>query len=183
MSTLVGNVVTEVKLTHPDIPAHVVASALSVIAGCIITAIGLFRCGWIVDLISLTSLSAFMTGSAITIGVGQLPSLMGIRSVNSRDAPYLVFINTWKHIRETHLDAAMGISALIMLYLIRWIFTTSAKKSPKYQRLLFFLNTLRSVFVILLYTRSSWLVNMKRKDDPAFKILGTVPRGMSNTYF
>ncbi|CAI4213741.1 unnamed protein product [Parascedosporium putredinis] len=102
---------------------------------------------------------------------------MGIKSVNSREAPYLVFINTWKHIRESGLDAAMGISALVMLYLIRWVFTTWAHKVPKHQRLLFFLNTLRSVFVILLYTLISWLVNMHRKDHPAFKILGSVPRG------
>lgn len=181
MSTLVGNVVNELKDSHPEYPAHVVASALSLIAGCIITAIGLFRCGWIVDLISLTSLSAFMTGSAITIGVGQFPKLMGVQSVNTREAPYLVFINTWKNIDETSLDAAMGITALLMLYLIRWGFGFAARRWPQHQRLLFFLNTLRSVFVILLYTMISWLVNMSRRDDPAFNILGSVPRGFQVT--
>ena len=181
MSTLVGNVVNEVKTTHPEYPAHVVASALSIIAGCIICAIGLFRCGWIVDLISLTSLSAFMTGSAITIGVGQLPKLWGLQSVNSRDAPYLVFINTWKHIGETTMDAAVGITALVMLYVIRASFTWAAKRWPQHQRLFFFLNTLRSVFVILLYTMISWLVNMNRRNDPMFDILGTIPRGFQVT--
>ncbi|SPN97577.1 probable sulfate permease SutB [Cephalotrichum gorgonifer] len=181
MSTLVGNVVSEVQLTHPEIPAHVIATALSLIAGCIITAIGLLRCGWIVDLISLTSLSAFMTGSAITIGVGQIPSLMGLHRVNSRDPPYLIFINSWKHIGESTLDAAMGLTALAMLYSIRTGFTAAAKRWPKQQRLLFFLNTLRSVFVILLYTMISWLVNMSRRGNPAFKILGDIPRGFQVT--
>ncbi|MBE3047459.1 hypothetical protein IMZ48_34090, partial [Candidatus Bathyarchaeota archaeon] len=116
MSTLVGNVVKEVKITHPEYPSHVVASALSVVAGCIICLIGLLRCGWIVDLISLTSLSAFMTGSAITIGVGQFPKLMGIQTVDSSQAPYAIFIETWKHIGETNIDAAMGITTLAMLY-------------------------------------------------------------------
>ena len=181
MSTLVGNVVTEVKATHPEYPAHVVASALSIIAGCIICAIGLFRCGWIVDLISLTSLSAFMTGSAITIGVGQFPKLMGIKGIDSNEAPYLIFINTWKHIGETTIDAAMGLTALAMLYLIRTAFTMAAKRWPQHQRLLFFCNTLRSVFVILLYTMISWLCNMSRRDDPMFDILGTIPRGFQVT--
>lgn len=181
MSTLVGNVVNEVKATHPEYPSHVVASALSVIAGAIICAIGLFRCGWIVDLISLTSLSAFMTGSAITIGVGQFPTLLGIQSVSSSDPAYLIFIDTWRHIGETTIDAAMGITALLMLYAIRTGLSMAAKRWPQHQRLLFFVNTLRSVFVILLYTMISWLVNMSRKDDPMFDILGTIPRGFQVT--
>lgn len=80
MSTIVGNIVTKVKATNPDIPPNVVASALALISGCITIAIGLARCGWIVDLISLTSLSAFMTGSALNIAVSQVPALMGSRA-------------------------------------------------------------------------------------------------------
>lgn len=180
LSTVVGNVVSDLTATNEDVPAHVIASALSIISGCIVLAIGLLRCGWIVDLISITSLSAFMTGSAITICVGQLPSLLGLTGFSSRDSPYKVFINTLKHLGDTNLDAAMGLSALVFLYLIRSGFATAAERYPRFKRILFFANTMRTVFVILLYTLISWAVNHSRRSDPMFKILGSVPKGFRN---
>lgn len=177
LSTVVGNVVQEIQLSGKDIPAHVIASGLSIIAGCIVLAIGLLRCGWIVDLISITSLSAFMTGSAITIAISQLPALVGVSGFSNRDSPYKVFMNTLHHLQDANFDAAMGLSALVLLYMIRSVFTGAAERFPKHKRILFFANTMRTVFVILLYTMISWIVNCHRRDDPMFKILGKVPRG------
>ena len=108
LSTVVGNVVEHVAASGRDIEPHVVASALSIIAGSIVLGIGLLRCGWIVDLISITSLSAFMTGSAITIAVSQLPALLGVTGFSNRDAPYLVVINTLKHLPETRPRCCYG---------------------------------------------------------------------------
>jgi len=181
MSTLVGTIVSRVKITNPEYPPNVVASALAVIAGSIILAIGLVRCGWIVELISLTAISAFMTGSAINIAVGQVPALMGLSGFSSRDATYLVVINILSHLNSTTLDAAMGLTALTMLYLIRSACKIAAKRFPSYRKTIFFISTLRTVFVILLYTLISWLVNKDIAGGSAtkakFKILGTVPRG------
>lgn len=76
MSVLVGQITARAKVSNPEIPSHVIASALALIAGCIIVFIGLIRMGWIVDLIPLVSISAFMTGSAINIAAGkQFPIL------------------------------------------------------------------------------------------------------------
>ncbi|GAB0132149.1 hypothetical protein EsDP_00000593 [Epichloe bromicola] len=182
LSTVVGTVVEDVASSPDtrDVPAHVIASALSIIAGCIVLAIGLLRCGWIVDLISITSLSAFMTGSAITIAASQLPSLMGLTGFSNRDSAYRVVKNTLKHLPETKLDAAMGLTALFFLYLIRYVLTSAAERCPTHKRIIFFVNTMRTVFVILLYTVVSWLANMHRRDDPMFHILGTVPKGLRN---
>jgi sodium-independent sulfate anion transporter 11 len=181
VSQLVGSIVINIKATNPDIPSNIVASALALISGCIIVAIGLARCGWIVDLISLTAISAFMTGSALNIAVGQVPALMGLSGFSSRDSTYLVVINILSHLNSTTLDAAMGLTALAMLYLIRSACKLAAKRFPSQQKALFFVSTLRTVFVILLYTLISWLVNRKIAADSSskakFKILGTVPRG------
>jgi solute carrier family 26 (sodium-independent sulfate anion transporter), member 11 len=181
MSTIVGNIVNSVKATNPDIPSNVVASALALIAGCIIVTIGLARCGWIVDLISLTAISAFMTGSALNIAVGQVPTLMGQSGFSSRDSTYLVVINILSHLNSTTLDAAMGLTALTMLYLIRSACKLAAKRFPSQQKTIFFVSTLRTVFVILLYTLISWLVNRNIAGNnylkAKFKILGPVPRG------
>ncbi|KAF7952785.1 hypothetical protein EAE96_006011 [Botrytis aclada] len=180
MSTLVGQILVKAAVTNPDVPGHVIASCLAVIAGCIIAFIGLIRCGWIVDLISLTSISAFMTGSAINIAVGQVPTLMGITGFSSRASTYKVVINTLKGLPNTKLDAAIGLTALFLLYTLRAACNYGAKKFPNHKRAFFFAATLRTVFVILLYTLVSWLVNMHHRKKPLFKILGKVPRGFQN---
>lgn len=182
MSTLVGKILVKAQKSNPEVPSADIATALAVIAGSIITFIGLVRCGWIVDLIPLVSISAFMTGSALNIAVGQVPTLMGISGFDTRAATYLVVINSLKGLPRTTVDAAMGLTALFLLYAIRSACKFAAKKNPQRQKLFFFLATLRTVFVILLYTLVSYLVNRHHpnaKNSP-FKILGHVPRGMSS---
>ena len=174
MSTVTGGVVADLKGVA-DGPT--IASALAILSGSIIVAIGLARCGWIVNLIPLTALSAFMTGSAISIAVGQIPTMMGITGFSTREASYLVFINTLKGLPRTTLDAAMGLTALTMLYLIRGACSYMAKRQPQHKKLWFFISTLRTAFVILFYTMISAVVNMNRRTKPAFKILLDVPRG------
>lgn len=180
MSVLVGQITEEARVTHPDIPPHVIASALAVVAGCIILFIGLIRMGWIVDLIPLVSISAFMTGSAINIAAGQVPALLGINGFSTRDATYRVIINTLKGLPRIQVDAVMGLSAIVLLYSIRSGCIYAGKRLPKHQKTLFFISTLRTAFVILLYTMISWLVNRNRREDPLFAILKTVPRGFQN---
>ena len=182
MSTVTGNIVSKVTNDHPDIPGHVVASALAIIAGCIICFIGLVRCGWIVEFIPLTAISAFITGSAINIGAGQVPTLMGIKvkGFNTRASTYLVIINTLKYLGHTKLDAAIGLTALTLLYLIRFTFGRLAKKNPARAKLYFFLNTLRTVFVLCLYVLISYLVNRHHRKHHKFQLLGHVPRGFKH---
>lgn len=190
MSTIVGNIVLDAESKGiPIADGHIIASALSIITGAIIAAIGFLRLGWIVDFISLTSVSAFICGSAINILVGQIPGMMGITGFSTRASTYEVVINILKHLGRSDLNAAMGITALAMLYIIRFVFNQLAKRYPRHRKLFFFCNTLRVVFVILLYTMISWLVcrNVPKiheakytsKVSP-FKILGTVPRGFTH---
>ena len=182
MSTVTGNVVNEAAKSIPDVPAHVVASALAIIAGAIICFIGLARCGWIVDFISLAAISAFMTGSALNIAVGQVPNLMGIGGFSNRDSTYKVVINILKHLGRSKLDAAMGLTALTMLYLIRSGCNFGARRMPNRAKMFFFIATLRTAFVILLYTLISYLANRHHRKNHVFKILGTVPRGRTPAF-
>lgn len=180
MSTLTGDVVLALQDQFPDVEGYQIASALAVLAGAIVFVIGFIRVGWIVDMIPLVSLSAYMTGSALNILVGQVPTLLGITFPSpwtTRDPTYRVIINTLKYLSLAKTDAGMGLGALVMLYGIRTACNILAKKFPNRQKLIFFVSTLRTVFVILLFTMISWLVNMNHRSDPTFKILGTVPRG------
>ena len=180
MSTVTGNVILSVTKSHPEIAKQDVAESLAIIAGAIVCFLGLSRLGRIVDFISLTAISAFMTGSALNIAVGQVPTLMGIKGFDTRASTYKVVINILKHLGRTKLDAAMGLSALFMLYLIRYACTLAAKKYPNRAKTFFFLSTLRTAFVILLYVMISWLVNMHHRKKPKFAILGKVPRGFKH---
>lgn len=179
MSTIVGNIIIRVQETRPDLSAEVIARALSVIAGAILLFIGLIRFGRIVELIPLVAITSFMTGAAISIGAGQVPALLGITGVNTRGATYLVIIDTLKGLPRTKLDAAMGLTALAMLYLIRGFCSWMSTKKPQQKKLWFFISTLRMAFVILLYIMISWLANRNIKDakKAKFRILGKVPRG------
>ncbi|KAI2467027.1 sulfate permease [Annulohypoxylon bovei var. microspora] len=184
MSTVTGGIVNRAEQAIPDVPGHVVASSLAVIIGAIVCFLGLARLGWIVDLIPLPSIAAFMTGSGINIAVGQIPTMMGINSkkkrFSTRDATYLVIINTLKNLKYTTIDAAMGLTALLMLYIIRGTCTYLAKKYPHREKTLFFVSTLRTAFVILLYTGISAGVNLHRRTNPLFSVLGEVPRGFQH---
>lgn len=182
LSTLTGDVVLALQdqFAAQGIQPFQIASALAVLSGAIVFAIGFIRIGWIVDMIPLVSLSAYMTGSAINILVGQTPTLLGETFPSpwtTRDPTYRVIINTLKYLPTAKLDAAMGVSALVMLYAIRVACNLAAKKWPSRQKMIFFVSTLRTVFVILLYTLISWLVNKDHKSKPSFKILGEVPSG------
>ncbi|KAL7943938.1 sulfate transporter family domain-containing protein [Trichoderma barbatum] len=180
MSQVTGDVVLKAATRLPDVPGHVIASALAIIAGAIICFLGLARLGWVVEFIPLPSICAFMTGSAINIAAGQVPKLMGIKGVNTRTAPYQVIINTLKGLPTTTIDAALGLTSLFMLYLIRGVCTYMAKKQPQRAKLFFFISTLRTAFVILLYTGISAGMTLHNKAHPRISILGKVPRGFQH---
>ncbi|KAK4235230.1 hypothetical protein C8A03DRAFT_18005 [Achaetomium macrosporum] len=182
MSTIVGNIVINVQKTHPDLAAETIARSLAFISGVVLLFLGLIRVGFIVEFIPLVAIGAFMTGSAISIAAGQVPGLMGISGVNTREATYLVIINTLKGLPRTKLDAAMGLTALFGLYFIRWFCGYMGRKYPKRAKTWFFLSTLRMAFVVILYILVSWLVNrhVSKASNAKFKILGTVPSGFQH---
>ncbi|KAJ1737725.1 hypothetical protein LPJ72_000194 [Coemansia sp. Benny D160-2] len=185
MSTLMGHILQDVM---PHLPQYadqpwVVAGCLSVVLGCIVTALGLLRLGFIVDFIPLPAIAAFMTGSALNIAMGQIPTLMGnntAKGYNTRAPTYLVFGNFFKYIKHCDINAAIGLTALFLLYAIRAACKYGARRWPKYEKAFFFATTLRTAFVILLYTLISYLANRNHHDHPRFSILGTVPRGFKH---
>lgn len=179
MSTIVGNVVIRVQDQHPDIPAEEIARGLAVICGAILLFVGLARLGWIVEFIPLVAIASFTTGASLSIAAGQIPAMMGISGINTREATHMIIIETLKNLGRAKVDAAMGITSMVLLYFLRWTCNFLARKQPHRKKLWFFVSSLRMAFVFLLYTMISWLVNrnIETPSDAKFKILGTVPRG------
>ncbi|KAF2442254.1 sulfate permease-like protein [Karstenula rhodostoma CBS 690.94] len=180
LSTVTGNVVTKAQAKAPDIPADIIASSLAIISGSIVLFLGLSRLGWLVDFITLPAISAFMTGSALSIAAGQIPGMMGITGFSTRDATYNVVINTLKHLGRSNLNAAIGLTALAMLYIIRITCSQLAKRYPSRAKAIFFVNTLRTAFVLLLYVAISYGINHNHRSKPRISVLGKVPRGFKH---
>ncbi|TQS38812.1 hypothetical protein Golomagni_00674 [Golovinomyces magnicellulatus] len=179
ISVLTGKIVLEARESHPDIPGPVIASAVSLICGVTISFIGLTRCGWIIGFIPLVSTAAFTTGSAIVITIGQLPGLLGIRNLAKKASTFESLIQILKNLSGISLDAAIGLSALFLLYFIRSSCSYAIKKFPLQQKRIFFISTLRTVFVIFLFTMISWLVNRKNPNKPLINILSKIPGGFT----
>jgi hypothetical protein len=70
-----------------------------------------------------------------------------------------VIINTFKYLGSTKRDAAYGISGLIFLYSVRFIFARveARARNPLVKRIAFFVNTLRTAFAIIMLTIFAWV--------------------------
>jgi sodium-independent sulfate anion transporter 11 len=183
MSLTVAQIIRHVQHTNPnEWEGPQIATTLAFVCGFIVLAIGLLRIGWIIDFIPAPAISGFMTGSALTIAVGQVPGLMGITGFDTRAACYKVIINTLKGLPGTKLDAAFGLTGLFFLYAIRMTCDFASKKYPRYSRVFFFISVLRNAFVVIVLTLAGWLYCRHRavKGKYPIKVLGTVPRGFQH---
>jgi sodium-independent sulfate anion transporter 11 len=143
----------------------------------ILLGIGLLRLGWIIEFIPYIPISAFVTAVAITIMATQFPTLMGITGVNTREAPYLVIIGSLKGLPRTQVDAAIGLSSIVLLYAIRYFCAKMQVRYSAKQKMWAIISSLRLTFVMLLYTFISWLVNRNRTGKRPFRIVGPIERG------
>ncbi|KAH3901923.1 related to Sulfate permease 2 [Saccharomycodes ludwigii] len=183
--------VTEKLPADTEITAPVIATVLSMLCGVISLGLGLLRLGFLVELISLNAVAGFMTGSALNIVAGQVPALMGYNSkVNTRQATYLVIIDTLKCLPDSNINVCFGLIPLVILYL--WKFTCSTwgpmlitklkltgRKKFFADKFFFYAQTVRNAVVIIVFTLISWGCWRSNKNTNV-KMLGTVPAGLKD---
>jgi len=182
MSLQTAHVIATVQAAHPNKwSAPLIATTLAFFCGVITLGIGILRLGFIVEFIPVPAIAGFMTGSAITIALGQVPSLLGTSSLfNTRASCYLVIINILKYLPQTTLDAAFGFPALFFLYAYRFGFNWASRRYPKYKRWFFYALVLRNAILVVFITIISYLVCRSKPKNPPISILKTVPRGFQN---
>lgn len=150
------------------------------LSGAVLLFFGLLRLGWIIEFIPYIPISAFVTGASITIMSTQIPTALGIQGVNTRDSPYRVLIDTLKGLPTARLDAAIGVSSIVLLFAIRDFCTFMEKRQPAHKRTWSFVSSLRLTFTMLLFTLISFLVHGKGDvPEPKFRIVGPIDRGTS----
>lgn len=179
-SLLVGNVIEKVQANRPGVYTNEdIAKGLSVLSGSILLFLGLVRLGWIIEFIPYIPISAFVTSASITIMSTQFPVAMGIRGINTREAPYKVIINTLRNLDKTKLDATIGLSSIVLLHLIRSVCARMEVRSAKHKRMWGMISALRLTFAMLLYTFISWLVNRNLSlEDSKFRLVGHIDKGL-----
>lgn len=184
MSQTIAQIIIYVDSRYPDKwEATQIATTVAFVCGFIVLGIGLLRLGWLVELIPAPAVSGYMTGSAINIVAGQVPSLMGISGFNTRAATYKVIINTLKGLPSTNLNAAWGLTGLFALYAINISCKQLSKRYPRRARLLFFVSVTRNAFVVIVLTIAAWLYCRHRKTRSGkypIAILQTVPPGFQD---
>jgi len=169
---------------HPGkYSAEEIAKCLTFLSGVILIFFGLFRLGWIIELIPYIPISAFVTSASITIIGTQLPVALGIQGINTRRAPYKVYSDTLKKLSDTQLDAAIGLTSILLLYVIREVCARLEVRQPAKKKLWATLSSLRLTFTILLYTFISWLVHRTIPHDKSywkFKLVGKIESGFKH---
>ncbi|CAO3639599.1 unnamed protein product [Cunninghamella blakesleeana] len=114
--------------------------------------------------------------------MGQWPKLFGLKQINTHNPPYRIIIDFFRNIQYTQLDAAFGITGLVMLYIIKYGCNALSKKEslPKYMKtFLFYLSIMRNGLLVVFATLISYLIN-RGKDIPVISIIKTVPAGLND---
>jgi sodium-independent sulfate anion transporter 11 len=175
----VGGVINKIQAEHPGVyQSEHIAHALSFLAGAVLFVLGILRLGWLIEFIPYIPISAFVTSASITIISTQLPTVLGITGINTREAPYKVYVNTLKGLPRTKLDAAIGISCLVLLHVIRSVCARMEERQPAKKRVWSLLSSLRLTFAILFYTLVSYLVHRTAsQEERKFRIVGHIDKG------
>ncbi|KAJ3024550.1 UNVERIFIED_CONTAM: hypothetical protein HDU68_008013 [Siphonaria sp. JEL0065] len=174
LSLVVGQTITQYvpKATTPQ--AVTFAITLSFWTGLIQVFIGLFRLGVVVDFVPIPVIVGFTSGAGIQIIIQQLPGLLGIKGINTNNAPYQVLYDFFSNISTTaKWDAIFGITSLFFILAIKYTFAHLAKKTPALR----FVGFLRNAIVLITYTGVSYALR-DRKDIP-LSIVKSIPYGLS----
>ncbi|KAH7356096.1 sulfate transporter family-domain-containing protein [Pyrenochaeta sp. MPI-SDFR-AT-0127] len=181
-SLLVGSVITKIEAEHPGVyRPEEIAHALSFLAGAVLFVFGVLRLGWLIEFIPYVPISAFVTSASVTIISTQLPIVLGITGINTREPPYKVYTNTLKNLPRAKLDAAIGITSIVLLWVIRDVCARMEIRQPHKKRMWSLISSLRLTFTILLFTFISWLVHRNgAAGQKKFRIVGHIEKGLSH---
>lgn len=129
-STLLGNGLDDMfglsdDPNNPADPAHQAminqaAVQVAFLAGVMYTGVALLRLGWVIRFLSHSVISGFMSGAAITIALGQVKYILGLkigRGTTLQDLLQMIFSSldqfSWR-------EFVMGYFFMGLLYLFRW---------------------------------------------------------------
>ena len=94
----------------------VLAAALALMVGGLLVAAGIFRLGWIADLLSVPVNAGFLAGIAAHIVVSQLPGVLGVQVPEGAMAPrFVALVGELGHTNPFTLAIGAGVLAVILV--------------------------------------------------------------------
>ncbi|KAI1425489.1 sulfate permease [Xylaria sp. FL1777] len=156
MGLLTAEIVADLKSEYA--PADI-AAAVAFMVGIYGLVIGLLGLGFLLDYISIPILTGFISATALTIGFGQVGSLVGLDNT-----PSTVFSIIGDVLRRLPKwdgpTSGIGFGTIVILYLLERV----GKKWGKKHFLIQYLSSSRAIIVLIIFTLVSYLVNKDRDD-------------------
>ncbi|KAI1275661.1 sulfate permease [Xylaria sp. FL0933] len=156
MGLLTAEIVADLKAEYA--PADI-AAAVAFMVGIYGLVVGLLGLGFLLDYISIPILTGFISATALTIGFGQVGSLVGLD-----DTPSTVFAIIGDVLRRLPKwdgpTSGIGFGTVVILYLLEKM----GKKWGKKHFMIQYISSSRAIIVLIIFTLVSYLVNKDRDD-------------------
>jgi high affinity sulfate transporter 1 len=92
------------------------ANGLALISGVFLALLGMFKFGFIDNILSKSVLRGFVTAVAFIIMIEQLPALMGVSAPPSEEPSYLKLMSAYQHIDQVKvINLGVGVASILFL--------------------------------------------------------------------
>ncbi|GAX84213.1 hypothetical protein CEUSTIGMA_g11636.t1 [Chlamydomonas eustigma] len=148
------------------------AIQVAFIVACLYTAIGLLRMGWIMKFLSHSVISGFMTGAAVTIGIGQVKYVLGYSISMGSSTALQNYIqqyaaNIWQLRWQEYI---MGITCMFVLVFFKYM--DRLWKPLKYIR------SFGPLFVFVIGIGAVYIGNVDKLRNGGLATIGNIPAGL-----
>ena len=166
------------------------AVLLTLLSGCIQVAMGICKLGFIMRYISVPVVSGFTSAAAITIALGQLKHIFGVKTSSTDFFPELV--QTFKHLSNFNpYDFVLGIISIFILLSLKFMArsieevetdesTTRLQKISR--KFLWLVSLCRNAIVVLASAAIAYSVHTTNekncKVDDCFTVTGNIIKGL-----
>ncbi|XP_012285866.1 sodium-independent sulfate anion transporter isoform X2 [Orussus abietinus] len=141
--------------------------------GCIITLLGIFHLGFLLDFISLPVITGFTTGAALNIAAAQFKSLLGIAGKSESFLDSLISIV--KNIKQVEwTDSLLGFGTIAFLVLLK---NLPGRRSGTWAQKVMWMTTLsRNAVAVLIGTVMAYIFYIN--GETPFRLTGTLGEGL-----
>lgn len=173
LSLMTAAALAKLNITNPA-DYLVAGMALALLSGAFLLALGLSRLGFMANFISHPVISAFITASAIIIGISQLRYVLGVEAEGENVIELL--LSLMRTLPEIHyLTVAVGASAVLTIIVFKvWMKPLLVARGVN-KRLAATVSRSGPVIAALLTAGLSWVFGF---DQLGVQLLGEVPSGL-----